>query len=119
MKLKRGLLAFIGACQYKSLPSEASETPPNDEFLSKFETGNFPDIPKVTLDMFNVVDRYTAIVYDNQKHQANAYKSELSQLKTGLFKEIKGGHFLTYLVIMSWQTGFSGQGPLKWVDNHF
>ena len=90
MKLKRGILAIIGICQYNYLSStcRASETPPKNDFLSKFETGDFPDIPKVTLDMFNVVDRYTAIVYDNQKHQANAYKTELSELKTGLFKEM-------------------------------
>ena len=92
MKLKRSILAIIGICQYNHLSStcRASETTPIDDFLSKFETGDSPDIPKVTLDMYNVVDliRYTSIVYDNQEHQANVYKNELSELKTGLLDEI-------------------------------
>ena len=86
MKLKRGFSALIGLCQYVCY-AETSQTSNNNlksEFLSKFETGNFPDFPKVTLEMFSIVDRYTALVYDNQKHQANAYKSELLELKSGL-----------------------------------
>ena len=90
MKLKRGFSAFIGLALCKYVPvcyAETSQTSDNNlksEFLSKFETGNFPDFPKVTLEMFSIVDRYTALVYDNQKHQANAYKSELLELKSGL-----------------------------------
>ena len=91
MKLRFALTALTCSSFYKELRSAPATNPNTNSngFSQKFETGNFPEFPKVE-DMFNIVDRYTAVVYDNMKHQANLYKNEISDMKSDL-EEFKKG----------------------------